>query len=212
MLEMAMAFEWVSLLVALFCFKKFKLPVFLRFFPFFLFVTVTFEAFGHYLLARDIVNYTIFNFFGIFEFSFYSFVLYHIITNTGLKAFVLYAVLIYMIVALAYNFIEFKNRFHSLIYVTGSALTVCFSCFYFYGLFRTPTSRNPARHPGFWICFGLLFYYSCTIPIYTFSDFIAGTIFEVYSFILGICNYLLYTCFTIAFICFLRSHKIQVNG
>jgi hypothetical protein len=107
-------------------------------------------------------------------------------------------------------FIQKINNFHTVTYSLAGVLVVAFCVFYFFELFQRPQSINLSRNPDFWICSGLLFYFSCTFPIYgmansirTFPLFILNNLNTIFN----VLDILLYTSLTIAFLCRLRTRK-----
>jgi hypothetical protein len=201
-------FEMACFLVSLYCLVRVKPPLYLRFFPAFLFITIAVETTGHILNYIGQPNSDMYNFFGIFEFVFYSFVIYHVLKAKWLKLVVLYSILAYTVIALFYNCIVFDNRFHIITYIPGSIIIACFCCLYFYELVKTPVYKNPVYEPSFWICLGLLFYYSVTMPIMVvFGQSSQRLAVLLYYYILYATNILLYSSFAISFIFFVRFRK-----
>jgi hypothetical protein len=205
---LVVSFETLSFLVALFGFIKCKLPLYLRFFPFYLFITVAFEIIAYNLWDREPKTNHLYNIFGNFEFVFYAFVLYHVLSSKRIKAIVLYSMLTYTLITLPYNCTVFDKRFHTMAYIPGTALIVCYCFFYFYELFRVPVNKNPVHDPAFWICCGLLIFYSCTMPIMLLVRYYTPEFgLNVFQLIFSVTNCFLYSCFAVAVISFLRLKK-----
>jgi hypothetical protein len=73
-------------------------------------------------------------------------------------------------------------------------------------LFQTQTV-NLLRQPAFWICTGLLFFYTCSFPIYGLFNYLNRApliIKKNIGVIILLLNVLLYSSFTIAFLCRIR--------
>jgi hypothetical protein len=121
-------------------------------------------------------------------------------------------VILYPLLALVnIHFIQ-KNDFPSISYSLGCLLIVGFCIYYFYELFHLPSSVNLVREPAFWICTGLMFFYICSFPLfglykllYSASSIILANI----TTILTVMNALLYTLFTVGFLCSFRTRRSQ---
>jgi hypothetical protein len=95
-------------------------------------------------------------------------------------------------------------------YALGCLLTIFCCVYYFWELFQRPSSVNLGRQPAFWICSGLLFYYTCTFPLYGAINMLKlfpRVILSNLLYILVLLNILLYLSFTIAFLCRLRTKR-----
>lgn len=82
----------------------------------------------------------------------------------------------------------YKNP--SKIYLIDSLCILSFCFIYFFQLFRLPPKLNLLNNTQFWITIGLLFYFSCTIPLF-FADNIL-IVFPGYYKLYSI-NFLAYT-------------------
>jgi hypothetical protein len=113
-----------------------------------------------------------------------------------------------------FNIVLFQriHTFHTITYSLGGLFVVALSVFYFFELFQRPQSVNLIRNPDFWICSGLLFYFSCSFPIYGMANTLTLTKMPLFilnnlNAITNVLDILLYTSFTIAFLCRLRTKK-----
>ena len=107
-------------------------------------------------------------------------------------------------------FIQKMMAFHSVTYALGCLLVVVFCIYYFLELFKNPKSVKLNNKPAFWICSGLLFFYCCGFPLYGLSNFlgdISKLIIKNFFSIIIILNIFLYSLFTIAFLCRLKTRK-----
>jgi len=148
--------------------------------------------------------------FSAFEFVFYLYILYNIIQTPGIKKAALFAVFIYPVLALINIYYFQTNVFPSLTYSLGCLLVVTLCICYFYELFHLPSSVNLLREPAFWICTALLFFYICSLPLFGMYSLIyraSSIIMKNISVILTVMNVLLYTLFTVAFLCVIRFRK-----
>lgn len=184
---------------------------FLKLFPPFLFITIITETIGSYLSFIKKPNLILYNFFTVFEFCFYLFVLSHIISNRQMKMAARISILLYLLIAVNnIIFIQKMKAFHTVTYAFGCLLIVGFCIFYFFELFKLATSIKLINNPAFWICSGLLFFYCCGFPLYGLMNYLSRiSILLIKNFhsIIVILNCFLYTLFTIAFLCQIRTRK-----
>jgi hypothetical protein len=183
----------------------------LRMFAFFLFITVVVEFFGYYLLAHHHTNIELYNIFGVLEFSFYFWFLRMVIRNSVAKKIILYLLWVYPLFSLINIFlIQGVSSFATVTYSTGCLIIVIMTVYYFFELFMLPRGTHLFRDPVFWICFGLLLFYCCSFPIFGLSNFLAkATWFKprFLGILLDLVNILLYSSFTIAFLCRIKMRK-----
>jgi len=187
---------------------------YLRLFPFFLLLTMSMETFAFTNLQtrgmRKIIV-ILYNFFTSFEFLFYMYVLREIIQNTRAKKVVFHiSWLFLLLVILNFLFVQKITSSTSITYGLGCLLIVAICIYYFYELFQLSHSVNLVRQPAFWICSGLLFFYCCSFPIYGLIIFLYGAppiVQKNFGVILFLLNVFLYSSFTIAFLCRLRTRK-----
>jgi hypothetical protein len=200
-------FEALSFLVSLLlCLRK-DVHLYLRFFPIFLFITVVIESIGFMLRGEGFASRPMFNYFTAFEFVFYFFVLRLMIKDNRVRRIILYCTILYPVIAIVYILSRKFYDFHSLTYNIGAIAVVCFCVYYFYELFKTPVINSLLKEPSFWICAGLLVYYSCTVPLAGVINYLSPNIEleeNLGRLILAITNFLLYSSFMVAFYCFLK--------
>ena len=180
----------------------------------FLLVTVFVELGANLMIKiekRNAHTFLIYNPFTCFEFVFYIFMIREFIKRDSAKKILLGLIVIYPIAA-TINILLFQgvHQFHSFTYSIGCLLMAACCIYYFYELFLMPHSVNLLRQPPFWICTGLLFYYAFTYPVYGLSNLMSGLsnhLLIIISRILDSLNILLYSFFSIAFLCRLRIRK-----
>ena len=201
----------IAFLAGLIVYFKPGTDIYLRLFPVFLLLTEAVTLVGTYLTAHNSNNIILYNFFGAFEFCFYFFILYRIIQKRLAKRIIFYILCIYPLLALInIFFIQGFTSFQSITYDLGCLLIVSICIYYFFELFQLEHSVNLARQPAFWICSGLLFFYACTFPIFGLANFLRSlpyVILKNLSTIIDLLNIFLYSSFTIAFLCRLRTRK-----
>jgi hypothetical protein len=184
---------------------------YLRFFPLFLMLTVITETIAIYGLVRPSQITIIYNFFATIEILFYLYVLQAIIQNQQVRKIILGGSLLYLVLAIVnLLFIQQITSFKSIPYAIGCLMIVSICIYYFYELFRLPHFVNLLGQPEFWICSGLLFFYSCSFPIFSLMNVIQklpAFILQNLRFIVFFLNVFLYSSFTIAFLCRLRTRN-----
>ncbi|MCG2614435.1 hypothetical protein LZZ85_09095 [Terrimonas sp. NA20] len=184
---------------------------YLKLFPPFLLVTTSIETFGFYQASIGKSTVLLYNFFSVFEFCFYFYVISLLITNLKVKRAVLITVFLYAIAAcINILFIQGVKMIHTFTYSIGCLLIVAFCIYYFFELFRLPKSVKLQSNPAFWICTGLLFYYCCGFPLYGLFNYLMQiSVLLVRNFftIITILNIFLYSLFTIGFLCIIRTRK-----
>jgi hypothetical protein len=186
-------------------------PYYLKLFPPFLLATAVVEILGTYLASTGKPNLWLYNFFTVIEFCFYLWIISLIISNARIKK-VVRVILIFYALASTVNiiFIQKMKAFHTGSYAIGCLLIVGVCVYYFFELFKNPKSVKLTNNPAFWICSGLLFFYCCGFPLYGLSNFISGIsklIIRNFFAIIIILNIFLYSLFTIAFLCRLKTRK-----
>ena len=207
--------ETISFLASGTLFFQVSTPTFLRYFFVFLLLTIVVES--SVLVKVGINVILLYNFFSAFEFVFYLFILMNIIQNPRIKKAILHILWIYPVSVVVNVFLFQVNVFHSITYTIGCLLTVASCIYYFLEIFRKPGSINLLREPAFWLCTGLLFYYTCSFLLLGLYNYIQGLpkviISHIYT-ILTIMNFLLYILFSIAFLCRIkiRRRMLDVKG
>jgi hypothetical protein len=201
----------VSLLASLSVYFQRKDEFYLRMFPPFLLLTLLIESNSMFGLVSRKYTTPMYNVFSIIEFIFYIFILGLIVKNVRAKRLIKYVVLVFGILAVG-NIIFFQkiSGFPSLNHAAGCLLIVAICIYYFFELFQISQSVPLVRQPSFWICSGLLFFYCCSFPIFTAINLLRTlppfTIKTLVT-IISILNVLLYSSFTIAFLCRLKTRN-----
>lgn len=192
-----------------------KSPLYLKLFPPFLFLTLAAESTGAYLSFVRMNNLAMYNFFTVFEFSFYLWIITLVISNTRIKKIMRSCLCLYVLIAVGnIIFIQKMKAFHSVTYAFGCLLIVGACVYYFFELFRFPKSIKLISTPAFWICSSLLFFYCCGFPLFGFTNLLSGIstlIVKNFHSIIIILNIFLYTLFTIAFLCRLKVRKYTLS-
>jgi hypothetical protein len=183
---------------------------YLRVFAFFLFISCIFEIAANYLAIIHVDNNLFASLTTTFDFTFYLYVLREIVYHPRAKRYLLVLLLSYPTVALLNILFVQRNGFHTMTYALGSFLIITFCIYYFWELFQRLNSVQLSRQPAFWVCSGLLFYYTCTFPIYGGTNLVKvlpALIIRNLLVIFTLLNILLYLSFTIAFLCRLKTRR-----
>lgn len=201
-------FILLGFLASLFVFTQRSAPLYQRLFPFFLFTSILVECTAVYLHDRNVSNLPLYNSFMVLEFGFYLFVLKEIIRSERVKATMQWVVFSFLLIAIVnLLFFEGAKDFNSVNYSLGCLLIVLYCVSFFYELFTLPESVDLIREPSFWIISGLLFHYSTSFPLMGMLNFLSGLppfLMEGLYLWLTWTNILLYSLFTIAFLCRIR--------
>lgn len=207
-------FELISLLASLSLYFQKSMPGYMKLFPVFIFVTIVVEIIGGMLMDRGIPNVLLYNLFFTVEFVFYLFILRNFVHSRKVKKLIFYISLVYPVLALINIFFIQVNTFESITYSLGCLLIVGVCVYYFLELFQLPHSVNLKREPAFWICSGLLFFYCCSFPLFGLNNYLlstSGVILQNLTSILSVINILLYSLFTIAFLCRVKFRKAIIE-
>lgn len=203
----------LCLIVALFVYSKTKHPLF-KYFPIFLFATLSTEFVGNYLKSINKPNAILYNFFSIAEFVFYIVIIREIIKSPKVKKIMLWGVILYSVISFS-NIVFFQgiDRFHTVTYSLGCLFIVISCAYYFFEIFRLPGSEKLLTNPAFWICSGLLFFYCCSFPLYAFLNYWwrFSWMRKGFTDIINILNIFLYSMFIIAFLCS-RTRKYTLSS
>jgi len=208
---------FISLLIETICFLasislyfQVSIPQYLKTFPFFLLMTIIVEIVGvSGLLDRASLNF-LYCFFTAFEFEYYLLIIRFSINNPKAKKIISWVLTIYPLLVLINIFFIQPEKFHTNTYSLGCLLVVAGCIYYIFEIFQSKHSVNLAKEPPFWICSGLLFFYCCTFPLiglWNQLPGLPGIILSNLNAILQILNILLYSLFSIAFLCRIRIRK-----
>lgn len=201
----------VSITFGFINYNKIKQKSYLYYTIYFLMLTLVIELVAAWMSSKNRNTLILYNFFTLFEFLFYLWTLRQIIKKRMVKKLIGYAMVILLIFSLLNIFyIQGIRRFQSYSYSIGSLLIVAFCIYYFYEIFLIPHSINLLRQPPFWICSALLFYYTISFPIFGLTNVVPtlpNVIINNLSTFITILNVLLYSMFSIAFICRFKIRK-----
>jgi hypothetical protein len=195
-------------------FQKFS-PLYLRTLPVLLIINLFVEIFGQWLARKYGTNIVMFNFYMALLVTAHMFLLREMVVGKFIKLIVLNLLWLYPLICI-YNilFIQGIQQWHSYSYGIGNVLIVGLAVYYFFELFKRPTSINLIKEPAFWICSALLFYYACSFPFLSLVNLLQKAPLIVrnnLSTILTLLNILQYILFSIAFLCRLKIKKLHFS-
>lgn len=197
-------FEIICFIASCTLYFQASIPKYLKTFPFFLFITIIVEI-TSLLFIKNKVNVTLlFIIFTTFEFVFYLFIISCCIYNVKVRKLIWWLMAIYPVLVLINRIFIQVNSFHTITYSIGCLLVVAACIYYFFELFQYTHSVSLVKEPAFWICSGLLFFYCCTFPLIGLWNQLSGLpkiILRNLNAILQLLNVLLYSLFSIAFLC-----------
>jgi uncharacterized membrane protein len=183
----------------------------LKIFSPFLLMTLSVEVASNLIDLSGQANIHIYNYFTAFEFCFYLYAIRAMVSSTRARKVLLVSSVLYAIGSTIYiTFFLTPLHFHASSYAFGCLLVVSAAVYYFYQLFKRPKSTNLLSSPDFWICTGLLFFYCSSFPLFCLVNFwnsVPKFIIMNFASIIYILNVFLYTLFSIAFLCRMKSRK-----
>ena len=201
----------VSFLLSCLLFFKKYVPLYIKGFTPFLFLSLIVEIIGTLQIRRNVSNTLTYNLSTSIEITFYLWVLLNLLKGKFLKRFILGCIVIYPIISgLDIFFIQGKDSFHSVGYALGCLLIVFFTIIFFYQLFAKPEATRLSKDSAFWIATGLLLFYSVSFPLFVFVNFMKtfpAILANNLQYILIVLNVFLYLLFSIAFLCRITIKK-----
>jgi hypothetical protein len=204
-------FAGIAFLASLTAFIQRPAAFYLRLLSLYLLLDCMIETFTSYQ-ALHIHNTQLINSLSTtFFFCFFTYILRVVIRGRKVRQILLYCILGLPLIFLVNIFLVQKSEvFQSITYSLGCLLIVAACIYYFWELFQNKNYINLVREPAFWICSGLLFYSTCSFPVYALLNFMNNISHAVVLDIVIIADLvyiLLYLSFTIAFLCRLRPRK-----
>jgi len=181
---------------------------YLKYFSLFLLVNFLLDAATSYSAYYATNNVWLSNLDSVVVISFYLFLLREIVRSKRAKKVLLIFVLAYPIVSVINIFLlQTLPLLFPMTFTSGGVLIVITSIYYFWETFQQKNSVNLIREPAFWICSGLLFYFTCTFPLNGLLNFVSSlpkvVIQNLYTIFI-LLNIFLYLSFTIAYLCRLK--------
>ena len=203
-------FAGIAFLASLTTFIQPRAAFYLRLLALYLLLDCIVETYTSYQALQHHNTILINSLSSTISFVLYIYVLRAIILGPKAKRVLLYCIFIFPLICIANIFLFQKYVFISITYSIGCLLIVTASIYYLWELFQNKTYVNLLREPAFWICSGLLFYCTCSFPVYALVNFISNvslTFGRIIGLIMDLVYIFLYLSFTIAFLCRLRPRK-----
>ena len=196
-------------------FKK-ESPFYLKTFSPFLAFSAIIDYSALYLAKKGTHTIPLYNISGIIEFCFYLWIFYNIIKSIRIKKIIILFIVGYPCLSIL-NMLFFQgiNNFNSITYSLGCLIIIIFSIFYFFELFSAEESYRLSKDPAFWICTGLLFFYSVSFPVYVSVNLMkhfTPKLGDLISFVIVVLNIVLYSLFCVAFICQIKLIKNKADN
>lgn len=186
-------------------------PHYLNSFIIYIFLTITIEMIGWWYSLHKWNNLIFYNFYTILNITYLLYLVRSFLKNSKVVNMLGAFIIIYPIIALINVFmIQGPHTFNTYAFLTGCTLVVIATICYFYERIKYPGPHSLLKDPTFWISTGLLFYYTCSLPLNGILNFISNMPFYVYTtiyFINVVINIILYLLFSISFLCNLISRK-----
>lgn len=184
----------------------------LRLFPVFLFATFCVEVIAIKMSNAGFHTMALYNIFTTFEFAYYFWLFKSILHQPAVKKILSTLIWLFPLLALLNKIFIQKGslEFLSITYSIGCLSIVAAAIMYFYELFQMGKSVDLIRERAFWISSGLLFFYTCSFPLFAVTNFFAAptSVFrQNYNSISSLLNILLYSSFIIASLCRIKIRK-----
>ena len=183
----------------------------LKLFPFFLLYTLLNELFAGYMVEHMRDTTEIYNVYAIVQFLFYTYLLSNFLQNKNVIRLVRFIQPIYVLLSfLNLLFFQTLRVYNSITYSIGCLVIVAMSIYYFYELFKQKRIVQLTHEPAFWISTGLLFFFTCSFPLLATANILeelSPATLEALQKLLTLLNVMLYSIFTISFLCQIKVPK-----
>lgn len=200
----------ICLLLSLTVYFRRPVPFYLKLIPPFLAITIIENIVSEIMGQRTGNNHSINNFYSVLFFSFYMYLLTHIIQHPRVRKMILHICWIFPCIACTNIFFgQGLHHFHTITYSLGAIISISFLGWHFMDLTgRDQPHIRITTDPGFWICAGLFAFYPLTFIYFAAILIIVDypplfLKFMFVSFMLGNC--LLYIAFSIGFYFFIKT-------
>lgn len=191
---------------SLICFRL-DLPRHLKIFSLLLGLTLVVEIWAFYSSH----NYRIYSIFAPIEFWVYGYFYYQVIHRRIARKVIFFFLLIFPIFSIINLLSVFSSGgWMTYIIIAGSFFSVVFALMYYYQLVTghdIPSLRNV---PEFWIATGMLIFYLGSLPFLGPLEFIMNlymTVAETLEEVLKVLDTIMYTLFTVGFLCQIPNPK-----
>jgi hypothetical protein len=185
---------------------RLKGSVFIWFIPFLILTNIQEwgSRYGYMSIAGS--NAVSLNLFTTIEFIFYGWLFYNEAQSNARRKKIVYLA-IAMITGVVINMLFFQSplKFHSYSYLLGSIIIIIFCLWFFKDLMSGERFVELLSYRMFWVSSGLLFFYMGMFVCFTLFEVLSTQIltnyFIIFNILMNVFNIILYTCFTISFLC-----------
>lgn len=154
--------QYISILLAIFLYKKYKHYSFYKFFIVYLLNIIVFNLLATFVFIKN--NFELYNVYTFFEFNFFVLIYYHLIDDKNkLKLIKILALIFNGIYFISFYFTFLKMYTVSIEGVFNSALIII----YFVELLNSKKILNYKKILPFWISVGFLLFYLTSVPFFT---------------------------------------------
>jgi len=189
----------IPLIISVFKFKHLSKE--LKVLSYYLYLSAISEITAQILASYFSNNLPVFHVYTIAEFFLLGYI-YHLILKDNLKNLVLYIIAGFTIFSIINSlFIQKITEFNTYARTVENILLILLSIIYFYTVLKDLKIKRLSKEPMIWINMGVLFYFSCSLFLFIFSNILLNLsmkINDVMWFVHGIFNLTLYLFITIA--------------
>ena len=201
-LDSVLYFEIGAAVLSILSYKKYNKPKMI-WLPIFLVTVVCVEFTGKTMSKFELSNVLLYNLLSVMEIGVFSFIFYPLIKIKWQKRSVLILLTICLL-SLLINLILIKDPCsYFLMYGFGlaSIYISILACLYLYNLAQTPKVLNLSSNLFVWICFGLLCYHLCSLPITILANILDPIdMNDQLLVVMAIPSIIMYCCFIIGFL------------
>ena len=186
-------------------------PSYLNSFIIYIMATISVEIINWWYSLHNMNNLKFYNGYITLNFPYLLFLLRSFLSTPKVIKALSSTIVIFPICALInLLFIQGPNIFNTYTYMVGCLLVVITCIFYFYERIKYPGPHSLLQDPTFWTATGLLFFYTCSLPLNGILNFISNMPWLVFTTLHVtniMINIILYLFFSISFICNLIFRK-----
>jgi hypothetical protein len=179
--------------------------------PWFVLLTFISEMIALQWNIKYHTNHCVYNIYQVFQFVFYSWALYQMIKNGGIRKLLLFISMGFSIIAISnLCFVQGVHQFNTINFYSGAIILSFFSGYSLNELFRKTAIDSPFKTPDFWIGSSILVLNSCLIPLeLPIALSLSFTLREV-EIVIGLIMMVNFIAYTLFLISFWRQYKNRV--
>lgn len=198
--------ELACLLASIVFAARLRGTVFIWFIPFLILTNIQEWGSRYGYMSIGGSNAISLNLFTTLEFVFYAWLFYQEASSCIRRKKIIYLTFV-LLAGVIINMIFFQSplKFHSYSYLLGSIIIITFCLWFFKDLMSGDRFVELLSYRMFWVSSGLLFFYMGMFVCFTLFEFLSTQIlseyFIIFNILMNVFNIILYTCFTISFLC-----------